>query len=83
MLAGQLKTFLGRGGSWTVESWMTEHSGWVMDAPSYPFVKKDCLRCIKAEECNVLASELKEAIVTIVYSLYYVSKTISGTLQWQ
>lgn len=40
VLAGQLKTFLGRGGSWTVKSWMTEHSGQVMDAPFYPFGKR-------------------------------------------
>lgn len=52
----QLKTFLGRDGSWTVKNSVAVV---VFILPHTISLAKDCLRCVEAEECDVLASELK------------------------
>lgn len=59
MLAGPLETSSGRDDSWIVESWLAEPSQQFTDAPSYLFSKRLSRASVKAEECNVLASELK------------------------
>lgn len=52
----QLEAFLGRDGACAVRSSMTVL---VFTLPYTVSLAKDCLRCVKAEECDVLVSELK------------------------
>lgn len=67
----QLKTFPGRDGSWTLK-----HSVAVLVfiLPHTISLAKDCVRCVNAEECDVLASELKRRQLLALLFTVYVSK---------